>query len=374
MIDFPNGYTVYLAGPMRGLPLYNFPAFHDATKRLRNLGLTVISPAEMDVASGMADLRYDASAEPQLVSVILTEKFNIETVLANDLEAIRGVDEVILLPGWERSEGVATEMKEAMKHGIRVSHAHAWDGYIYGVYTGKPDLPEAVYIDAYIDCWAESSIPRTRRCVSDPTPDRLADRCSTNEYLYHAELDDRPPDETVEECVHHPEGSATCSGAGPLSWEAEYAPRRVFDSLARFAFNADGALEGGGEKPVSGGEIRLTDPVTGGQKGMKPERMELIPPEALAEMARVYAHGAEKYAPFNWLRGYPWSWSVGALARHLNRYQAGERRDTESGLHHLAHAMFHCAALMEFERLGRGTDDLPWGKDLDTFLASLPKD
>ncbi len=39
---------VYLAGPMRGLPLFNFPAFADAAAKLRAQGYDVFSPAERD--------------------------------------------------------------------------------------------------------------------------------------------------------------------------------------------------------------------------------------------------------------------------------------------------------------------------------------
>lgn len=104
-------------------------------------------------------------------------------------------------------------------------------------------------------------------------------------------------------------------------------------------------------------EVRMTDPVTGGQKGMKPERYSLIPAEFMAEVARVYGHGAEKYAPNNWRKGYPWSWSIDSLYRHISDFQRRKSVDKDSGLHALAHAFFHLAALYEYERLELGTDD-----------------
>ena len=107
----------------------------------------------------------------------------------------------------------------------------------------------------------------------------------------------------------------------------------------------------------SGQETRLTDPTTGAQKGMKIERFDLIPPVPLRYIATVYGFGSKKYDDNNWFKGYPWSWSVGALERHLNAWKAGEDVDPESGLPHLAHAAWHCITLMEFARSQRGADD-----------------
>lgn len=95
-------------------------------------------------------------------------------------------------------------------------------------------------------------------------------------------------------------------------------------------------------------ERRVTDPNTGGQKGTKPERFDLIPPEALAEVARVYEFGSRKYDAHNWRRGYAWSLSFAALMRHAWAFWRGETHDPESGLHHMAHVVFHCLSLITF--------------------------
>lgn len=107
-------------------------------------------------------------------------------------------------------------------------------------------------------------------------------------------------------------------------------------------------------------EQRIVDPTTGGQKGQKPERYDLIPFDALDEVARVYGAGAAKYEAHNWLRGYRWSLSLGALLRHVSRWASGEDYDTGTGgtgCHHLACAAFHCLALITFTARGLGTDD-----------------
>lgn len=104
-------------------------------------------------------------------------------------------------------------------------------------------------------------------------------------------------------------------------------------------------------------EVRVTDPDTGGQKGYKPERYDLIPFEAVDEIARVYGMGAEKYEAHNYLKGYVWSLSLGAMLRHVTSWAKGEDTDPESGLSHLAHAAWHCLALMMFQRHELGTDD-----------------
>jgi hypothetical protein len=97
--------------------------------------------------------------------------------------------------------------------------------------------------------------------------------------------------------------------------------------------------------------------VSGGQKGAKPEAFAFVPVWPQEEVARVYSFGAKKYEPGNWTRGYRWSLSISALFRHIFKFLAGESVDQESGFHHLAHAVFHLFALMEWERRGVGTDD-----------------
>lgn len=117
------------------------------------------------------------------------------------------------------------------------------------------------------------------------------------------------------------------------------------------------------------GEVRVIDPETGGQKGQKPERFDLMPFDALEEVARVYGKGAEKYEDDNWLRGYRWRLSLGALLRHVARFMVGEDRDPETGCMHLAHAAWHCLTLITFYKRGLGKDDRA-----KSFSAVLPRE
>ena len=104
-------------------------------------------------------------------------------------------------------------------------------------------------------------------------------------------------------------------------------------------------------------EVRVTDPQTGGQKGSKAERFDLIPWQSVAAISRVYHYGATKYSARNWQKGYAWSLSYAALIRHLSAWWEGENRDPESGQSHLAHAGFHILSLLWYEITGKGTDD-----------------
>lgn len=79
-------------------------------------------------------------------------------------------------------------------------------------------------------------------------------------------------------------------------------------------------------------------------------RYSLIPPAALAALAKVLTFGAEKYAPNSWQtvengeERY-----LDALFRHIEAYRSGESIDPESGLSHLAHAACNVAFLLHFE-------------------------
>ncbi len=95
-------------------------------------------------------------------------------------------------------------------------------------------------------------------------------------------------------------------------------------------------------------ETIVTNNITGGKKGGKPERFDLLPWAELAEVARLYGRGAEKYEDRNWEKGYEISFSFSALMRHLTLFWNGEDLDGETGCHHLASVIFHALAMMRF--------------------------
>lgn len=88
-------------------------------------------------------------------------------------------------------------------------------------------------------------------------------------------------------------------------------------------------------------------------------RMDLIPPEALEELAKVLTFGASKYADRNWELGIKWSRIFGALMRHLVNWFKGETKDPETGLSTLSHALCNLVFLVTYEqRKMKEFDDL----------------
>ena len=112
---------------------------------------------------------------------------------------------------------------------------------------------------------------------------------------------------------------------------------------------------------VDGRQVYV-DPITGGRKGVKRERHDLIPPRVLAALAEHYGFGAEKYADRNWELGYPISLSYAAAQRHLVDFW--DRNDfDEEGQSNLIAAIFHIIAMHQFTTDGRESyahlDDRP---------------
>jgi dATP/dGTP diphosphohydrolase len=103
-------------------------------------------------------------------------------------------------------------------------------------------------------------------------------------------------------------------------------------------------------------EVRVTS-ATGGEKGQKDARLGGADPLALEALALVYGFGEQKYARWNYLKGYNWSLSIDALYRHFLAFQRGEELDPESGLPHMAHVAWHALALVSFSKRRLGTDD-----------------
>lgn len=101
---------------------------------------------------------------------------------------------------------------------------------------------------------------------------------------------------------------------------------------------------------------------TGAEKDLKGKpRFDLIPPEAMKALAEVYSLGAAKYDDRNWEKGIPFSIALGALKRHLNEFELGEKVNIADGnLEHVAHVMWWAVALVTFTRRGReDLNDLP---------------
>lgn len=105
----------YIAGPMRKIAAFNFPAFRDATEVLRGLGYEVWSPHEYDENSGFHP--YGLTGHEDLKQY----GFNLRKAIARDLEVVvTWSDMVIVLPGWETSLGVAAEVAAARAIGLPV--------------------------------------------------------------------------------------------------------------------------------------------------------------------------------------------------------------------------------------------------------------
>lgn len=85
--DLPKDKTFYIAGPMTGLPQFNYPAFHKTAKVMRELDLRVESPAE---------IKYpDHAKYPDFIK--------------GGLQLLFLCDAILLLPGWQGSTGAQVE-------------------------------------------------------------------------------------------------------------------------------------------------------------------------------------------------------------------------------------------------------------------------
>ena len=136
--------------------------------------------------------------------------------------------------------------------------------------------------------------------------------------------------------------------------------RALAETLGKTIIYQDGA-----EKPGDGGQYNpdgehiVENATTGGKKGQKNARFDLIPPYPLWKLAELYGAGAKKYADHNWLRGYDWSLSFAAAMRHLWQFWGGEEIDPETGMPHATCAAFHCFTLVQFMETFRDGDDRP---------------
>ena len=91
---------IYIAGPMTGLPEFNYPAFNAEAARIRALGYHVENPAENPAPECGTWQGYMRAALRQMLTC----------------------DTVVMLKGWGKSKGAAIEYNLAKSLGLEI-----WD-------------------------------------------------------------------------------------------------------------------------------------------------------------------------------------------------------------------------------------------------------
>ena len=81
-------------------------------------------------------------------------------------------------------------------------------------------------------------------------------------------------------------------------------------------------------------------------------RLDLLPFDALMEVAEVYSMGAKKYSDRNWEKGLSYMRVVGALLRHLFAWILREERARDDKQLHLASVVWCGLALLTYELRG----------------------
>lgn len=113
---------IYVAGPMRGYPEFNFPAFYAAAEKLRAEGHAVFNPAERDNQTHGVDIsKGNATGDEEQAAK--EHGFNLREALGEDLAWICAeADAVYMLAGWADSKGARAEKATAEALGLLVMY------------------------------------------------------------------------------------------------------------------------------------------------------------------------------------------------------------------------------------------------------------
>lgn len=115
---------LYLAGPMRGYPDFNFAAFDKAALELRAAGYNVFNPAERDRSAYGPGFNKSPKGDLQDLA---SSGFSLRDALDADLAWIcQHAEGVALLPGWGDSLGAQAEVRVAMALGIPYNWVSQW--------------------------------------------------------------------------------------------------------------------------------------------------------------------------------------------------------------------------------------------------------
>ena len=113
--------VLYVAGPMRGIAWFNYPMFDRVRNHLTEAGNEVISPADEDRERD----GFNPYANPEYRipdACVFPREMDFHKTVRRCLDAVLRCDEIVLLPGWENSNGAVAELTLAMWLGKRVRH------------------------------------------------------------------------------------------------------------------------------------------------------------------------------------------------------------------------------------------------------------
>lgn len=99
---------LYVAGPMTGLPQFNYPAFNAAEKQLRAVGFEVFNPVNGEAPPTPGEERTWA------------------WYLRRALRQVVSADGIATLPGWADSKGARLEVHVAVELGMPVHSVETW--------------------------------------------------------------------------------------------------------------------------------------------------------------------------------------------------------------------------------------------------------
>lgn len=322
----------YIAGPMTGLPYFNFDEFANAERELKLHEIVTYNPATHDNEMGFNPFCFKTgdSKEPTCGNKRKKHQsqheFSLREALKWDTARITESDLITLLPGWENSVGVRAEL--ALAFALKIPVFELVESMCI---KDSPELTEEQWID---------SLQRTNKIKI--------------QFVDDGDLSRLP-------------------GKEPYSFEKDAATQGFFDKLMKSSQSKDrdntvGSTISPIDEYIAGtsyeasppmelfGEVRATS-TTGGQKGRKQAQFGLIPTGPLTQLAEHYGRGAEKYDANQWRAGYPWSWSYDALQRHANAFWSGEDFDEETGSNHMVAVAWHAFTLLEFYKNNKDQDD-----------------
>lgn len=96
---------IYIAGPMTGIPWFNFPKFDAVRDEIERRGHIAVSPADLDRAAGFDAMTLPADTDWSAP----VPGFDLREARRRDMAAIEQCDAIYMMPGWQDSVGAFAE-------------------------------------------------------------------------------------------------------------------------------------------------------------------------------------------------------------------------------------------------------------------------